>query len=339
MDAPAAESAAQHEAQQVDQDSVEVPAEDAASRSSSLGKAGQSHVDAPARGSFSHGSQEAPPTPTCGLAGMPTSPGHEGWLTEPPSIEEPLLLLDESGALSPEDEATHAAQLQELGAQLAEARASCKADKAALEALQSRSEQQNEEWAREVAAQRSQQVRLEQENTVLREQLQDHHGIMAADWAQTIAVQEKLRQEEAGRERLQSEVEELRAALVESREDVAALRQDAGRWRIICTLDSLNTVSSDELNTVLKVLLPALGPLHKETIARSVSAEQQLHSELENQLCVVCRDAKKAVLFQPCLHVCVCEGCRDRLQEPNGRLYRCPMCQVPVSNSIGRVHF
>jgi len=80
--------------------------------------------------------------------------------------------------------------------------------------------------------------------------------------------------------------------------------------------------------------MAAVPVLSAEARARSRRVQVQLHSELEQQLCAVCRDAKKAVLFLPCLHLCVCERCRSRLKP-----YRCPICQEPVQGTVGRVHF
>lgn len=273
----------------------------------------------------------------------PPSPSHGVWLTEPPSIDEPLLLLDEeqeriASAVQlaafrgewAEERSTTAAELAALRADLAEARAACKADHAALEALTTTSEALETEMQR----MKGERTRLCQENGVLRLQLQDHHGIMAADWAQTLGFQERLRHEEAACTQLSGEVAELREGLAATNEEAAMLREDANRWRVLRSADHLSEVSARELDEVLQVTLPALPRLHAEACNRSRAAKQQLHSELEHQLCVVCRDAKKAVLFQPCLHICVCERCRGRL-----RPYRCPMCQEPVQSHIGRVHF
>lgn len=252
------------------------------------------------------------------------------WLTEPLSIHEPLLLLDEDEA-----EASGSAAMAQLREELVEARASSKADRAALEDLVTAVEAAE----RERDGSQSECHRLSQENAALRLQLQNHHGIMAADWEQTLSFQERLRQEEAARAQLADEVAELREGIAQRSEEAASLRQDAAHWRVLCRAEkggseSLADVGESDLNTILQVALPALSRLHAEVHTRSRAWKLQLAQELEHRLCVVCRDAEKAVLFKPCLHVCVCEGCRGRL-----RPYRCPICQEPVREHVGRVHF
>lgn len=260
----------------------------------------------------------------------PHSPSMGAWMTEPMSIHEPLLLLDEDEA-----EASGTAVMAQLREDLTEARASSKADRAALEDVSAAAETaQKERDGLQLECQR-----LAQENNALRLQLQNHHGIMAADWEQTLSFQERLRQEEAARASLANELAELREDLATKAQELASLRQDAAQWRVLCRAErggseSLADVSEGDLDNILQVALPALSRLHAEIHIRSRAWKLQLAQELEHRLCVVCRDAEKAVLFKPCLHICVCEGCRGRLKP-----YRCPICQEPVREHEGRVHF
>jgi len=270
-------------------------------------------------------SSQAHDTPRAASDATPSSPAHGVWLAEPTSIGAPLLMLDEF-EVQDHLEAETAALREELS----DARAAGKADRAAVEALAT----SNEELERQVAELRTASQRLEQETGVLHLQLQNHHGIMAADWEQTLGFQERLRQEEAVAERLSVEAAELRAGLAARTEEAAQLRKDATSWRILSRMDLLGEVSSEELDRVLESAMPAITRLHAESRARAKLARNQLRDELEQQLCAVCKDAKKAVLFLPCQHLCVCEGCRGKL-----RPYRCPMCQVPVQSHISRVHF
>eukprot|EP00928_Gymnodinium_smaydae_P024216 TRINITY_DN19665_c0_g1_i1.p1 TRINITY_DN19665_c0_g1~~TRINITY_DN19665_c0_g1_i1.p1 ORF type:complete len:411 (-),score=106.07 TRINITY_DN19665_c0_g1_i1:54-1286(-) len=260
---------------------------------------------------------------------VPSSPSEGIWRTDraPVSIDEPLLLLDE------EEVAEHrrtVALCERLEVEAAEARAASKADRAALEALSARADSLERDRSELTSKQR----RLEQENDMLRLQLQDHHGIMAADWAQTLNFQERLRDEEAAKERLAQEVAELRDASTAQAAEIAALRRDAGRWRLLCEKEGLQTAEADELDSVLEAAVPGVALAQAEASRRRRAMRLRLHGELEQQLCAVCRDQKKAVLFFPCLHVCVCEACRGRL-----RPYRCPLCQEAIENHIERVHF
>lgn len=257
------------------------------------------------------------------------------WTTEPISIHEPLLLLDEEQMRAEAaDRQQHLmATVDHLREELSEVRAGRKANDAALEAATETSEALECECARV----RAEQTRLEQANGVLRLQLQDHHGIMAADWAQTIVFQEQLKHDEAEKIRLADEVAQLQRSLESRTRENLQLKKDASRWQLLRNSgdsSALSQVKSSKLDSVLEVAVAAVGKLSAEACSRRRAATQQLHNELEQQLCVVCRDEKKAVLFQPCLHICVCEGCRGRL-----RPYRCPMCQEPVQSHIVRVHF
>lgn len=242
------------------------------------------------------------------------------------SIDEPLLSLDEieAEAHSPD------AMVASLRAELAEMKFANKAAQAEIDAVEQMSRAQ-ERRREEIHADNT---RLEQENSELRLQLADHHGIMAADWAQTLNFQELLRQEEGAKARLAAEVVELQHEVSERNEEAAALRQDASHWRVLSCGESLAEVKSSDLENVLEVALPAALRIHAEMLGRCKTVQQQLSNELEHRLCVVCRDREKSVLFVPCHHVCVCETCRGRL-----RPYRCPMCQEPVQMHIARIHF
>lgn len=257
----------------------------------------------------------------------PPSPSHGAWRTEPPSIEEPLLLLDED---DDESNADAAATISRLRAELAEARTSIKADRASLDSLTSNAETKERERATLLA----ECDRYKHESNALKQQLENHHGIMAADWAQTLGFQERLRQEEAACVRLASEVHELKEEIVVHSEELSRLRQDASSWRLLSCTDSLQSARAEDLSGVLELALPGITRIHTEMHNRNRVVERQLAQELEGRLCVVCRDEEKSILFKPCLHVCVCEKCRSRL-----RPYRCPICQEPVREHVGRVHF
>lgn len=254
----------------------------------------------------------------------PPSPG-ASWLTEPPSIDEPLLLFDEA---EPVDAA--AAETRWLRAELQSARAASKVDRADLEAM--RSGRDALELARGSLSAECR--HLEQENSVLRSQLENHHGIMASDWATTLGFQERLRQEEAARERLAVEVQELRQDVAARSEEAAALRLDASKWQVLQGSEAeLAEASAADLQDVAAAAMSAVARLHAEMAARGKRAHERLASELELKLCVVCRDREKSVLFAPCNHICVCEVCRGKL-----RPYRCPICQEPVQMHVARVH-
>lgn len=245
-------------------------------------------------------------------------------MAEPPSIDEPLLLLDGEAEASLED------TIARLREELSEVRATSKQDRVSMEELADSSEvtQRKHTELLTVCG------RMHQENKVLRTQMQNHHGIMAAEWGQTLGFQERLREEEAACAKLSEEMRVLRKGIDARAEEEAVLRQDAARWRLLCGTDPILDTRTTDLDSLMEAAITGMSRIHAEQHSRSRVVSAQLTQELENHLCVVCRDKEKAILFKPCLHVCVCEGCRTRL-----RPYRCPICQEPVKEHIGRVHF
>ena len=63
---------------------------------------------------------------------------------------------------------------------------------------------------------------------------------------------------------------------------------------------------------------------------RLQQAQEELARSGEEELCVVCVDARKDRAMVPCGHVCACEPCAVKLMRvtPN----RCPICRDPVLN-------
>ena len=56
----------------------------------------------------------------------------------------------------------------------------------------------------------------------------------------------------------------------------------------------------------------------------------------EEALCVVCMDARKQHAMVPCMHMCVCDSCAQRLLD--AQTPRCPVCRTPVESTT-RVFF
>ena len=52
-----------------------------------------------------------------------------------------------------------------------------------------------------------------------------------------------------------------------------------------------------------------------------------IHVCVQDDLCSVCLDAKRAVMFEPCRHVCVCEECAELLD-------RCPLCRNVCTGKV-----
>jgi hypothetical protein len=54
----------------------------------------------------------------------------------------------------------------------------------------------------------------------------------------------------------------------------------------------------------------------------------------DESLCVVCMDAPKQYAMLPCLHMCACEACAQRIMKL--RPASCPVCREPIERT-GRV--
>ena len=53
----------------------------------------------------------------------------------------------------------------------------------------------------------------------------------------------------------------------------------------------------------------------------------------EEVQCVVCMDERKQHVLMPCMHMCVCEACAQRLLEVQTTPL-CPVCRTPVESTM-----
>jgi DNA repair exonuclease SbcCD ATPase subunit len=81
----------------------------------------------------------------------------------------------------------------------------------------------------------------------------------------------------------------------------------------------------------------------RQQIQQLQARQQQIEAQRQRQerppqaaaaTCCVCMDAAPSVLYLPCKHYKVCEGC-DRRLGPHGP---CPVCRSPVTNRITQLH-
>jgi len=57
-------------------------------------------------------------------------------------------------------------------------------------------------------------------------------------------------------------------------------------------------------------------------------------SRVEEEVqCVVCMDERKQHVMMPCMHMCVCEACAQRLLEVQTTPL-CPVCRTPVESTM-----
>jgi hypothetical protein len=84
---------------------------------------------------------------------------------------------------------------------------------------------------------------------------------------------------------------------------------------------------------------------HQQLIIQQLQrAQQQLEADKQrleqaptaaaSATCCVCMDDAPSVLYLPCKHYKVCEGCDDRLRSRDP----CPVCRAPIRERITRLH-
>lgn len=61
---------------------------------------------------------------------------------------------------------------------------------------------------------------------------------------------------------------------------------------------------------------------------------QELESEHDKHLCVICRDNVKNVLLLPCRHVCICQTCLQIAKHEHEYLRKCPLCRANVDSTL-----
>ena len=133
-------------------------------------------------------------------------------------------------------------------------------------------------------------------------------------------VLEQARAEQAERARAAAEAE----AAVEAAATAAAAAMTAERLRMEQEMSALALrMQSDAMR--MQQMQAQLG------VASPAATEVE-----EEALCVVCMDARKQHAMMPCMHVCVCEACAQRLL--GAQTPPCPVCRTPVEGTT-RVFF
>lgn len=62
---------------------------------------------------------------------------------------------------------------------------------------------------------------------------------------------------------------------------------------------------------------------------KEILVKNQLESQREQRLCVICCEMEKCVVLLPCRHMCLCASCsRDE------RLTQCPLCKDDIAHRI-----
>eukprot|EP00948_MAST-09A_sp_MAST-9A-sp1_P000715 g715.t1 len=92
--------------------------------------------------------------------------------------------------------------------------------------------------------------------------------------------------------------------------------------------DRIDLKLCDDVSSLLLVLAQSCSKVKNElqTIEQK-RLSAKLKSQQELNICVICQDAPKAVVFQPCNHLCSCVECANRLQ-------KCPICRKKIRDRI-----
>ena len=62
-------------------------------------------------------------------------------------------------------------------------------------------------------------------------------------------------------------------------------------------------------------------------LLRTRRAKEELEMAADEQLCCVCMDRPKMVMFEPCRHVSVCKQCAPRISQ-------CPLCKTDAARKV-----
>lgn len=78
---------------------------------------------------------------------------------------------------------------------------------------------------------------------------------------------------------------------------------------------------------------PSLGDPPPPSVTPDVpELQDQLDSEREQKLCVICSDKMKCTVLLPCKHCCVCSGCSEKLLGSKAAV--CPLCRQKIKGTM-----
>jgi len=100
----------------------------------------------------------------------------------------------------------------------------------------------------------------------------------------------------------------------------------------------LSSCGSEDLVSVesqLEELLRSVRSERQERLERQLQSVQRRHKQEsrdrqeleEGQICAVCSESEKTILFMPCRHLCTCENCAAQLN-------LCPICRAPIAEKV-----
>ena len=109
--------------------------------------------------------------------------------------------------------------------------------------------------------------------------------------------------------------------------------------------DTNSTTCTPRMNSISIESPPSANPPRTSTVVASCSTSapnaHAVDNQLENQarqtgdeenLCVVCDDAKKQIILLPCKHMCLCKTCSAQCLFIT--IKECPLCRTEIKDSM-----
>eukprot|EP00811_Abedinium_folium_P002432 NODE_12230_length_1237_cov_10.014414.p1 GENE.NODE_12230_length_1237_cov_10.014414~~NODE_12230_length_1237_cov_10.014414.p1 ORF type:complete len:175 (-),score=33.94 NODE_12230_length_1237_cov_10.014414:286-810(-) len=99
--------------------------------------------------------------------------------------------------------------------------------------------------------------------------------------------------------------------------------------------DALDTPQLAAVEAALEASLNAARDHRQRRLERQLHSVQRRHREehsgrqlLEDlQVCVICSELEKTVVFLPCRHLCACKSCAEQVS-------LCPICRAPIDGRV-----
>ncbi len=89
---------------------------------------------------------------------------------------------------------------------------------------------------------------------------------------------------------------------------------------------TLSTFSIEQLEELEKELKSVLTKIEQK---KAVLIRNQIESQKEQRLCVICQEREKSVVLLPCRHLCLCANCAT-----HDMLDQCPLCREGIAHKI-----
>ena len=157
---------------------------------------------------------------------------------------------------------------------------------------------------------------------------------LAARMEEGKGVLEQARAEQAGRARVAAEAEAEAAA--EAAEAVATAAAERLQMEQELSRMEQDRARMEQDRARMEHERAALALRMQEMQAQLGITPPAAPAVEEESVCVVCMDAPKQHVMVPCMHVCVCEACAQRLLD--AQTPHCPVCRTPVRETA-RVFF